>query len=63
MLHSYSCGQAATVPAQYKCGLKGPRLRRGTKIFDGGFADTAEWPWMVRLWMFPQVLPGYWGNQ
>ena len=43
--------KAATIPANYQCGLRGPRTRDSAKIYGGSFADTAEWPWVVRLTM------------
>ena len=42
--------QATTIPANHQCGVKGPRNKAG-KIYGGGSADTAEWPWVVRLTM------------
>ena len=45
------CTKVTTIPANYQCGLKGPRTRTSGKIFGGGSADTAEWPWVVRLTM------------
>ena len=49
--HNKFWTKAATIPSNYQCGRRGPRSRSSAKIYGGNFADTAEWPWVVRLTM------------